>query len=77
MVGLVLSKLPKATKLPWHRVINSQGIISIENLAVPKAEQARRLQAEGVKVELRDGNYWVDLSKYLWKIPNPKAPNLK
>lgn len=59
--------------LPWHRVINSQGMISIENFGVTKLEQAKRLQAEGIAVEFKNGNYWVDLEKYLWgEIPNPK-----
>lgn len=70
-VGLALSRLPENFPLPWHRVLNSQGMVSIENLAVPKAEQARRLQEEGTEVKLKDRNYWVDLSKYLWK--NPKS----
>ncbi len=67
VVGLALSKLPGGSKIPWHRVIDSKGMISIENLVIPKAEQARRLQQEGIKVKFRDGNYWVDLKKYLWR----------
>ncbi len=66
-IGLVLSKFKADSQIPWYRVINSKGMISIENLAVPKQEQARRLQKEGVRVEFRNGNYWVDLKKYLWK----------
>ena len=63
-VGVVLKNLPAGSNIPWHRVINSKGMFSIENLVVPKAEQARRLQAEGIKVIFRDGNFWVDLKKY-------------
>lgn len=70
MVGQVLRNLPANSQAPWHRVINSQGMISIENLRVPKSEQAKRLQEEGITVIFRDGNYWVDLKKYLW---NPKS----
>lgn len=66
-VGFVLSKLPADSKIPWHRVVNSRGMISIENLSVPKQEQARRLQKEGIEVEFRNGNYWVDLDKYQWR----------
>ena len=66
-VGLVLRNLPANTKVPWHRVINAHGMISIENLNVPKQEQARRLQKEGIEVRFRDGNWWVDLRKYLWR----------
>ena len=64
--GWGLGKVDSDSQVPWWRVVNAKGMISIENLAVPKAEQARRLQEEGIAVELRDGNYWVDLKKYLW-----------
>ena len=67
VVGLVLKNLPHNTKVPWHRVINVRGMISIENLSVPKDEQVRRLQKEGIEVKFRDENWWVDLRKYLWK----------
>lgn len=65
-VGLALKNLDATSKVPWHRVVNASGMISIENLSVPKEEQVRRLQKEGVKVESRDGNYWVNLKDYLW-----------
>lgn len=67
MVGWVLRQLPAQSNIPWHRIINSRGMISIENLSVPKEEQVRRLQKEGIKVGFRNGNYWVDLDKYLLK----------
>src|SRR3989344_1346846 len=66
MVGQVLRHLPRRMTAPWHRVIIRKGMMSIENLNVPKPEQARRLQEEGIAVSFRDGNYWVDLKKYLW-----------
>lgn len=67
VVGYVLHSLPANTKIPWQRVISGHGMISIENISLPKPEQARRLQREGVEVKFKDGNYWVDLDKYLWK----------
>ncbi|MDP3993621.1 MAG: MGMT family protein [bacterium] len=66
IVGFALRQLPPDTKIPWQRVVNGRGMISIENMNFPKTEQARRLQGEGIEVVLRDGNYWVDLKKYLW-----------
>lgn len=68
-VGYALRNLPEGSRLPWQRVINAQGMISIENMSATKQLQARRLQEDGIEVEFRDGNYWVDLEKYLWK-PN-------
>lgn len=67
VVGMILKSLPGGSKVPWHRIINKSGMISIENLAVPKAEQATRLQEEGIEVKFKDGNYWIDLEKYLWR----------
>lgn len=55
LVGRILSRLPQGTRLPWHRVINSQGRISN-----PGADRQReRLEAEGItllngRVRLRD-----------------------
>jgi len=50
--------------VPWQRVINSQGRISIINPEHSGNEQANRLRAEGVVVsdDLR-----VDLAVYLWE----------
>lgn len=50
--------------VPWQRVINAQGRISIVNREFDAAEQAKRLRAEGVEVsdELR-----IDLDRYAWE----------
>ena len=55
-------------KLPWQRVINSKGMISTTCLDHPKEQQAYLLKKEGVKVDFIDGNYFIDLKKYLWQI---------
>lgn len=67
MVGWALNCLKPGSKVPWQRVVNREGIISIENMRVTKDEQAFLLRSEGVKVEERDGNLWVDLEKYQWR----------
>lgn len=67
MVGWALRALPVGNGVPWHRVINSRGMISIQNLRAPKSLQAKLLREEGVRVGQRDGNYFVDLEKYLWR----------
>jgi len=66
MVGWALNTLKPDSKVPWQRVINSEGRITIENMRATKDEQAHLLQSEGVDVELREGNYWVDLDRFLW-----------
>lgn len=59
LVGRILSRLPTDTRLPWHRVINSQGRISNPN----RDNQRERLEAEGVSLV----NGRVSLREYRWK----------
>ncbi len=49
-VGYALFQLPENTNIPWHRVVNAQGRISIGR-AKPGGEitQRLKLEAEGVK----------------------------
>lgn len=53
---------------PWHRVVNREGRISTTCEEHTAAEQAALLKKEGISVELKDGNYYTNLSKYLWKV---------
>ena len=46
-VGTTLGKLPKDTRLPWHRVVNASRKIAPQGSA-RMLEQKRRLKAEGV-----------------------------
>ena len=47
-VGKVLARLPKDTTLPWFRVVNSQGKISLKGDAFIR--QKTLLEKEGIKV---------------------------
>jgi methylated-DNA-protein-cysteine methyltransferase-like protein len=67
IVGWALRNLEEKTNVPWQRVINKEGRISIENLGVPKEMQATLLKQEGIEIVLRDGNYFVDLKKFGWQ----------
>ena len=50
-VGFALAALPaNRDEVPWHRVINSSGKLSLRGEGVPSARQKRRLVAEGVAV---------------------------
>ena len=49
LAGTVLCGLPEKTELPWHRVINAQGKISLPEDSPGYREQKRRLEAEGIK----------------------------
>ena len=48
LVGTTLRTLPDDSRLPWHRVVNSQGCISI--IGASADEQRQRLLAEGVNI---------------------------
>lgn len=62
LVGRVLATLAPGTKMPWHRVVNSAGKISLRGGDGP-ATQARRLRREGVAVSLAGR---VDLRERRW-----------
>ncbi len=67
VVGWALRALKPNSKIPWQRVINQAGMISIENMDAPKELQVKLLQQEGVDVTRREGNFWVDLKKFGWQ----------
>ncbi len=56
-------ELPGYADIPWQRVVNSQGRISIQNREFGAQLQAELLRGEGVEVseELR-----IDLDRFLW-----------
>ncbi|OON37512.1 cysteine methyltransferase [Izhakiella australiensis] len=62
-VGGVLKRLPEGSKLPWHRVINRSGQISLTGPDLSRQRAA--LLAEGVEVS-REGK--ISLTRYRWKI---------
>lgn len=62
-VGSCLRELPSDTHLPWHRVINSQGRISLPPNSPGYLEQVRRLHSEGIELERER----VNLTDYLWR----------
>ncbi len=68
-VGWALHALDEqlSKEVPWPRVVNKAGFLSIVNMEHAADEQAFLLQKEGVEVTKRDGMWWVDLGKYLWK----------
>ena len=59
LVGRILANLPSGTKLPWHRVINSQGKITNPD----PTRQRARLEEEGIT--LVSGR--VNLKTYGWQ----------
>jgi methylated-DNA-protein-cysteine methyltransferase-like protein len=62
-VGWAMRHAPDGN--PWQRVINRNGMISIENLTFPKNEQARLLRQDGVTVTEENNNFFIHLPTYL------------
>lgn len=68
-VGYALNALggrggdPAVADVPWQRVVNAAGRISIVHREHDAAEQAARLRAEGVAV---DEHLRIDLDRYGW-----------
>ena len=68
-VGYALNALkdkrgdPQYANIPWHRVVNGQGRISIVNRDASRNEQAERLRTEGVVVSEK---LTIDLGIFLW-----------
>lgn len=62
-VGLALKNLPVNTCLPWHRVVNARGEVTLPKPSPNYARQIRRLGAEGV--EVHTGR--VSLQKFQWQ----------
>jgi len=58
----ILHTSTKKDKLPWHRVINSKGTISLEP-GFGYEEQMSLLKKEGVKFDITGK---VDFARFLW-----------
>lgn len=61
-VGKLLAQLPEGSQLPWFRVLNSQGQISLKGADLER--QKRCLEQDGIEVS-HTGR--VNLKKYLWQ----------
>lgn len=66
LVGYALHALGSGAPIPWHRVINAQGKLSLERDGKSSGlTQRMRLEREGVRVNAAGR---VSLEKYGWKI---------
>ena len=72
-VGWALHALPEGHDVPWHRVINARGGISISKVGIPPELQRALLEAEGVEF---DRHGCVDLERWGWKGPRARRPRL-
>jgi methylated-DNA-protein-cysteine methyltransferase related protein len=63
-VAWVLHSCSAADKLPWHRVVNRNGKISLKPFEGYENQKQRLLQ-EGVVFDEKDT---IDLDRYLWRL---------
>ncbi len=63
LVGHTLKRLPSGSALPWHRVINSSGRISLPHGSPAYQRQSECLHAEGVILV----NGRISLKRYRWQ----------
>lgn len=65
-VGWALSSLPESQvdEVPWQRVINAHGRISISNLRHAAEEQRLLLEEEGVEFDARG---FIDWQRFGWE----------
>ena len=70
LVGYALHALPTSTSVPWQRVVNAQGAISVRRRGTDKL-QRRLLEREGVRFDSRDR---VSLARFQWR-PSRRMPS--
>lgn len=66
IVGFAMSALSDGSKVPWQRVINSQGQVSARKDGGADWQQRRRLEAEGVRFDAKGR---VDFASVAWRGP--------
>jgi methylated-DNA-protein-cysteine methyltransferase-like protein len=65
LVGYALSAVGPRSGIPWHRVVNAQGRISIRREGSPGGTvQCLRLKREGVRFDLRES---IRLDAFRWR----------
>lgn len=68
-VGYALAALRAGTAVPWHRVVNARGEVSMRALAGAELMQRILLEREGVRF---DGRGRIALERYGWSGPRAR-----
>jgi methylated-DNA-protein-cysteine methyltransferase-like protein len=63
-VGYALHALGWRSKIPWHRVVNRLGSVSLRRLPGPEIIQRTRLEREGVAFSARGR---IPLARFCWR----------
>jgi len=64
LVGYALHALTTGTRIPWHRVINARGMVSIRSDGSASLSQRLLLEREGVQFDARQR---VSLERFGWR----------
>ncbi len=64
MVGYALHSIPDDLEIPWHRVINAQGKISLSESGWGRLQRSL-LEEEGIRFS---ANGTISLAKYRWNV---------
>ena len=62
LVGYALHALPGGSRVPWHRVLNARGKISLQGDSA--RQQLSLLRREGVRIK---ASGTIDLGSYQWR----------
>lgn len=63
-VGYALHALPEGSDVPWHRVVNAKGRISLRSGLGGESFQNALLKAEAVEFDAKGR---IDLDRFRWK----------
>lgn len=63
-VGWLLNSMSDKYNLPWHRIVNAQGKISLRD-PISSFEQKMRLEEEGI---VFTNDHTISLKKYMWDV---------
>jgi len=63
LVGYALHALPEGMEIPWHRVVNARGAVSLPPESRSGRAQRARLAEEGVT--FRSG--FIDMTRHRWR----------
>jgi methylated-DNA-protein-cysteine methyltransferase-like protein len=80
LVGRVMATLPEGTDVPWHRVVNAAGRISLPAGSEGHRRQRDRLRDEGVtvvrgRISMARFGWQPDLDELIWKAAPAAAAN--
>ena len=63
-VGYALHSLPHGTRVPWQRVVNARGEVSLRSEPGAESLQRALLEREGVRFDARGR---IDLARHAWR----------